>query len=366
MRKGFTTGSCAAAAAKAACSMLFFGQKKTHIKIETPAGITFDAEIVDIEIKEDSASCAVIKDGGDDPDVTTGSHVCALVTLLDKDLEEGECQVLIEGGRGVGRVTLPGLDQPVGSPAINSVPRAMIEKEVMEVLKIYDFHGSVSVVISIPEGEELAGHTFNPRLGIVGGISVLGTTGIVEPMSSKALIDTIGVELRQRKAMGLNCAYVSPGNYGQAFMKEEFGFDLDKSVKCSNFIGETVDLAGELGFETLVITGHIGKLIKVAGGIMNTHSHEADCRMEIMASAAIRAGSQVGLARQILECLNTEEAIKILDGAGLLASTMQILLEKILFYLNFRSQGKIKNIEVLVFSTEYGLLAMSENIKEYL
>ena len=356
--KGFTTGSCAAAAAKAAAYMLLSGKEKLSIEIETPAGIMFNAKLVDVARQETQVSCAVIKDGGDDPDVTTGSHVVATVSIA-KTEDKGECSISIDGGVGVGRVTLPGLDQPVGNAAINHVPREMIEKEVLEVCRLIDFCGKLNIEISVPEGKELASHTFNPRLGIVDGISILGTTGIVEPMSNKALIDTIRVELSQKKAMGFDIAFVTPGNYGLKFMKDTFDYDLDKSVKCSNFIGETVDMVCNLGFSGMAITGHIGKLIKVAGGIMNTHSHEADARMEILASCAIRAGADADLARKILDCLNTEEALHIIEDAGLLKATMDIVLEKILFYLDFRAQGRIK-IECMLYSNEFGLLAVSE------
>ena len=368
MKKGFTTGSCAAAAAKAATYMLLTGTKKEKISIETPAKIMFDADIVDITLNENQVSCSVVKDGGDDPDVTTGSHVVAAVSIEDKGTEcstDSSLSIIIDGGVGVGRVTLPGLDQPVGNAAINHVPREMIIKEVSEVCQLLDFNGCLKIIISVPEGEELANKTFNPRLGIVGGISILGTTGIVEPMSSKALIDTIKVELNQKKALGMKDAIVTPGNYGLKFMADNYGYDLDKSVKCSNFIGETVDMVCDLGFETMLITGHIGKLVKVAGGIMNTHSHEADSRMEILASCAIRAGADAAVAIKILDCLNTEEALHIIENAGLFKETMDIVLEKILFYLNFRAQGRIE-IDCILYSNEFGLLAESERAKAIL
>ena len=356
MKKGFTTGSCSAAAAKAAAYMLLTGNKKQQITIETPAGIMFTADIVDIEFDETKASCAVVKDGGDDPDVTTGSHIVATVSLVADDNEnKTRASVVIEGGKGVGVVTLPGLDQPVGVAAINHIPREMIEKEVLKVCDLFDFCGILRVVISVPNGEELAKKTFNPRLGIVDGISILGTTGIVEPMSTKAIIDTIRVELNQKRALGQESILITPGNYGKKFLKEQFGYDLDDAVKCSNFIGETVDMACEMGFKEIILAGHIGKLIKIAGGIMNTHSHEADCRMEILSSCALKAGADKELAIRILGCLNTQEAIEAIDDAGLLDNTMDIVLERILFYLNFRASDRIK-INCIVYSNESGLL----------
>ena len=222
MRYGFTTGSCAAAAAAAACYMLLTGRKKEEMTILTPKGISYTAKLVDISINESSAACAIVKDGGDDPDITTGAHIVAEVAFLQKESLQKESrqkdktdavqQIIIRGGKGVGRVTKPGLDQPVGEAAINHVPREMIEKEVRRICALCDYNGKLQVTISVPEGEEIAQKTFNPRLGITGGISILGTSGIVEPMSSQALLDTIQVELRQKKAMGQQMIAVTPGN----------------------------------------------------------------------------------------------------------------------------------------------------------
>jgi len=355
VRYGFTTGSCAAAAAKAAAYMLLTGREKTEITIETPKGITYTAKLLDMERKEEMISCAVQKDGGDDPDVTTGTLVYAKVCYAEHTAQRIE----IEGGIGVGRVTKPGLDQPVGSAAINHVPREMIAKEVLQVCQIMDYKGSLNVEIFVPEGEKLAERTFNPRLGIVGGISILGTSGIVEPMSSQAILDTIRVELRQRRAQGFDYVAVSPGNYGLDFMKREYGYDLDQSVKCSNFIGETIDMAVELGFQSMLLTGHIGKLIKVAGGIMNTHSREADCRMELLAAFAVKEGILMEKVCRILDCVTTGEAVRILKEEGKLQPVMERVMERICYYLNKRSAGKMR-IDCILYANEFGELARSK------
>ena len=225
MRYGFTTGSCAAAAAKAAAYMLLTGKLKREITIETPKGIPYTAKLVDISRKEREVSCAVEKDGGDDPDITTGALIYARVSFAENNVGTDtfagkETLIKIDGGTGVGRVTKPGLDQPVGNAAINHVPREMIEKEVMQVCQLVDYKGGLRVEISVPDGEKLAQQTFNPRLGIVGGISILGTTGIVEPMSNQAILDTIRVELNQRRAQWFDYVAVSLGNYGLDFMKK--------------------------------------------------------------------------------------------------------------------------------------------------
>jgi cobalt-precorrin-5B (C1)-methyltransferase len=383
MRYGFTTGSCAAAASKAAAYMLLTGKLKQNITIQTPKGILFQTEILEITRSETEVTCAVRKDGGDDPDITSGTLIFSTVRFADREkkipgqnnrqfsgihvkaMQEKRAVICIDGGKGVGRVTKPGLDQPVGNAAINHVPREMIEKEVREVCALTDETADLLVEISVPEGETLAAQTFNPRLGITGGISILGTSGIVEPMSSRALLETIRVELNQKRAMGYSIVAVSPGNYGLDYMKRTYGYDLDKSVKCSNFIGDTIDMAVENGFEAMLLTGHIGKLIKVAGGIMNTHSQEGDCRMELITSSALSAGADADTARQILSCVTTEEAVNVLKKAGLCEKTMELIMQKIMFYLNKRAAGKIA-VACILYSNEHGGLGESAGAAELL
>lgn len=383
MRYGFTTGSCAAASSKAAAYMLLTGKLKQNITIQTPKGILFQTEILETTRSETEVTCAVRKDGGDDPDITSGTLIFSTVRFADGEkkipgqnnrqlsgihveaMQEKRAVICIDGGEGVGRVTKPGLDQQVGNAAINHVPREMIEKEVQEVCALADFSGELHITISVPDGEHLAEQTFNPRLGIVGGISILGTSGIVEPMSSQALLDTIKVELNQKKAEGYGIAAVSPGNYGLDYMKKTYGYDLDRSVKCSNFIGDTIDMAITTGFEKMLLTGHIGKLVKVAGGIMNTHSREGDCRMEVLAAASVRNQVPYPVLEEILQCVTTEEAVRKLDACGKKDAVMQELLSKIMFYLNKRAAGKMQ-IEVILYSNEFGELAKSAGAEKFL
>lgn len=365
LRKGFTTGSCGAAAAKAALYMLLTGSVKDEIEIITPGGAVFRTEVKDIFREGNRVRCAVVKDGGDDPDVTTGLHVTAEVRAEER--ADGDLEIQIEGGPGVGRVTLPGLDQPVGNAAINRVPRQMIEKELSEVAELLDFRGRIRAILSVPGGEVAAERTFNPRLGIEGGISILGTTGIVEPMSTRAILDTIRVELNQRKALGDRIAAVSPGNYGLNFMKETYGYDLNRSVKCSNYVGDTVDMVREMDFRGMLLTGHIGKLIKVSGGIMNTHSKEGDARMELLAAGVIRAGGSMDTLRGILNCRVTEEALGIIQGESpaLLRKSMESVMDRILYYLRKRA-GEELPVECILYSNEFGLLAASPGAMDML
>lgn len=356
MKYGFTTGSCAAAASGAAAYMLLTGKTKTDITVETPSGRIFKAAILDIKRSENSVSCAVRKTAGDDPDITDGALIYSEVSIRESGFS-------IDGGKGVGRVTRPGLDQPVGAAAINRVPREMIEKKVREVCSFAGYSGGLKIIISVPEGERLAEKTFNPKLGIAGGISILGTSGIVEPMSERAFIETIRLELRQKRAEGERRAVISPGNYGREFMKKSYGFDLDRSVKCGNFIGLTVDMAKEEGFAELLLVGHIGKLIKVAGGIMNTHSREADCRMEILASLGLLCGADGGTARSILRCALTDEAVEILDEAGIKQAVMDMAVERICGNLERRTE-KMK-IECMIFSNKFGELGKSREAEKW-
>ena len=356
MKYGFTTGSCAAAASGAAAYMLLTGKTKTDITVETPSGRIFKAAILDIKRSENSVSCAVRKTAGDDPDITDGALIYSEVSIRESGFS-------IDGGKGVGRVTRPGLDQPVGAAAINHVPREMIEKKVREVCSFTGYSGGLKIIISVPEGERLAEKTFNPKLGIAGGISILGTSGIVEPMSERAFIETIRLELKQKRAEGERRAVISPGNYGREFMKKSYGFDLDRSVKCGNFIGLTVDMAKEEGFAELLLVGHIGKLIKVAGGIMNTHSREADCRMEILASLGLLCGADGGTARSILRCALTDEAVEILDEAGIKQAVMNMAVERICGNLERRTE-KMK-IECMMFSNKFGELGKSREAEKW-
>ena len=353
LRCGYTTGSCATAAAKAAATMLLTGERVDSVRIDTPKGIVLNLEPLEVEQKENYVSCAIRKDSGDDPDDTNGILVFARV---DKVAEPG---VHIEGGLGVGRVTKPGLACAVGGPAINPTPRRMITAEVTSVIEDNAYDGGLSVTISIPEGVEIAKKTFNPRLGIVGGLSVLGTSGIVEPMSEKALIETMYVEMRAQKARGNKNLLVFFGNYGEDFTRDVMQLDLEGAVTCSNFVGELLDYAVFLGFETLLLIGHSGKLVKLAQGVMNTHSKYADCRTELFALEAMFHGASIEVGQEIYGCLTTDEVTKILKRENLFESVIEKVTDKIDFYMQHRVHGKIKTA-AFMFSNVYGILGKTK------
>ena len=343
LRFGFTTGTCAAAAAKAAAILLLSGTAPKTVPIRTPKGIDLNLPVLE-PVKTDAfASCAIQKDSGDDPDVTNGVLVYARVAYAK------EPGISIDGGEGVGRVTKPGLKQAIGEAAINPVPREMIRQAVETVSDEYENTDGLSVVISIPEGVALAEKTFNPRLGIVGGISILGTSGVVEPMSEDALKDSIALEIRQRKALGDTRLVLTPGNYGADFLKAVYGIADERVVKCSNFIGDALKNAEDTGFSEVLLAGHIGKLVKLSGGIFNTHSKYGDHRAELIAAAARAAGADEATAQEMFDCVTTDEMLRILEEKSLLCPTMDALKTRIDAALAGRFPKLL--IGVIVFTT---------------
>lgn len=374
LRTGYTTGSCAAGAAKAAALLLFTGNAPDTVRIHTPAGrdLFLSVEEPAHDPAGGSASAAVRKDGGDDVDATDGLLVFADVRKTappqagtGPDGEDTESRIVIRGGEGVGVVTKPGLDQPPGEAAINSVPRAMTRAEVGAVMSAYRYSGGLEVTIRVPDGRKAAARTFNPRLGIEGGISILGTSGIVEPMSTKALLDSIRVELNQRRALGERTLLLAPGNYGIGFLKNFYGIPETRAVKCSNFIGDSLDMAAELGFSGVLLVGHIGKLVKIGSGIMNTHSHVADGRLETFAACGVEAGVPIPALQRMLSSNTTEDAIESMRGDGIWDPVLRRLLLRIERKLS-ESVGNRCETGCVLFSTREGYLGETEKAQELL
>ena len=339
LAKGYTTGTCAQAATRAAMQMLFTGEKVEQVSVELPQGEKLQLDITDIQRKytdrelPDMVSCAVKKNSGDDPDITNGVLVYSQVRLSETG------QIHIDGGIGVGRVTRPGLNQPVGEAAINRVPRQMIRKEVEEACEEVGYTG-----------------------GIEGGLSILGTTGIVNPMSEQALIDTIEVEMKVCLAEKYRYLIIAPGNYGLDFLKEQYSIEENDVVKCSNYIGQTIDMAVEQDCKGVLLVGHIGKLIKVSGGIMNTHSRWADCRMDLFATAALRAGIAGGKAVEFLDCVTTDDALEKCSEEER-TRIMEKIMMRMEEYLNYRGKGEIQ-VGAVTFSNVYGILGKTEKAEE--
>ena len=353
LRCGFTTGTCAAAASAGAARMLLSGKVIENITVITPSGNSVTVGLTDIKKENDYVSCAVQKDSGDDPDVTDKILVYSTVSYEKSG-------ITVDGGEGVGRVTKKGLKQQIGEAAINPVPRKMIEEQLKTAASDYSYDGGLKAVISVPMGIQIAKKTFNPRLGIEGGISILGTTGIVEPMSEQALIDTISVELDVRKAQNEEFIIVTPGNYGQDFLRDNLGIAVDKCVKCSNFIGDTIDMCIEKGFKSMLLVGHIGKLSKLGCTIYNTHSRYADGRMEAFALCAALCGAEREVLENILGFITTDAALEILKKEGIFDETIKMLEKRIDRSLKLRAKGSIE-IGMITFSEEYGILCKTEN-----
>ena len=371
LQMGYTTGSCAAAAAKAAAEMLLSGSEIRQVRLMTPKGIELYLEVEEIQRTSSEVTCAIRKYSGDDPDVTNGLLVYARVQKTEEAMNRpgkyafSQGKILLDAGPGIGRVTKPGLEQKIGQAAINKVPRRMICEAVEEVCAKYQYSGGLQVVLSAPEGVEIAKKTFNPRLGIEGGLSVLGTTGIVEPMSEKALTDTIYLEMKMLKKNGIDWCYVVPGNYGMDFLREKLQVDTELSVKCSNYVGDTIEDAKLLEMKGILLIGHIGKFIKLAAGVMNTHSRQADCRMEVLGVHAAMAGASAELICRIMKCINTTEAMDLLREAHLVEPVMKSVMQRIEFFLKNRA-GETLEVGVILFSTEDGILGKSENAEDLL
>lgn len=359
LRCGYTTGTCAALASAGAARLLLTGEAPESVSLITPKGWRVETPLLDCSLTEGAARCAVRKDAGDDPDVTDGCLVYARVQKTERGIS-------VDGGIGVGRVTKPGLDQPVGAAAINSVPRAMIAGAVEEVCADAGYGGGLDIVISVPEGAALADRTFNPMLGIEGGISILGTSGIVEPMSERALIDTVTLSIRQAAAEGAARLILTPGSYGADYLEKNrldaLGIPI---VKCSNFIGEALDAAAAEGFRELLLAGHIGKLVKLAGGVMNTHSRTADCRAELFTAHAAVCGGDIKLCRGLMESVTADACLALLDTAGLREAVTESLLSSVQFYLDRRAAGALR-VGAIVFSNEYGTLGATQTALELL
>ncbi len=341
LRCGYTTGSCATAAAKAATLMLDTGKKLRYVEIDTPAGIRLKLEVHDIEIGHSYVSCAIIKDGGDDPDSTDGMKIHAKVSKRTDNI------INIEGGQGIGRIVRKGLFGQVGDAAINPVPRQMIKKELGELGTGYD------VMIYAPEGEVRGKKTFNSNIGIEGGISIIGTKGIVYPMSDDALIKTIYMEIDAlAEEYGKDELVLVPGGYGEKIAKD-LGYSTPP-IKMSNYIGDALLYAYNKGFKSINLLGHIGKFAKLSIGVFNTHSKVCDGRMEAFVYYLSLRGAEIELINKINFCLTAEEGINICleEGHGQIIRDMEKgAQERIKRYL----KDDELDIKVIIYSMERGV-----------
>ncbi len=369
LRRGLTTGTCAAAAASAAAWDLLTGGERKEVTLRLPDGQNVSLPVRKLPCAF-GTEYAVTKDSGDDPDVTNGTEIRARAEFRQDNPENGFREeeypgVQLLGGEGVGTVTKKGLEQKVGMPAINRIPRRMILSAVWEALQNSDREEEICITVSVPDGEALARRTFNPMLGVEGGISILGTTGIIEPMSEKAIVDTIALQIRQKKEEGQPLLVLVPGNYGRRYATRELGLPVSAVVLCSNYVGESLDLAVASGFERILLVGNLGKLIKVAAGIMNTHSRISDARWEIMAAHAGLHGADAPMLRQIRECATTDAMLELLTEWELRDKVMEGLLRSIGQHMEKRTGDDVL-CGAVVFSEQYGCLGQTPEAGEIL
>ena len=363
LRKGFTTGTCATGAALAAFEMLAFQKEVAGVEVALPIGKRVYLPVEEASYTKESGVCFVRKDGGDDIDVTHGLLIGARVFWQEAK------EITILGGEGVGLVTKKGLAQPVGTHAINPMPRQMIRDHIQNRLNALSVEKGVLVEVIVPRGEEVSHKTFNPRLGIVGGISILGTTGIVTPMSVEAWQQAISYELQIRRASGYKNILLTPGNYGETFGKDVLKLEPEDMINMSNFVGYCLDESERVGFDKVILIGHLGKLVKVAGGIFNTHSRVADGRIEIILAYAALMGATKEVLFALKEAGTTEEACEILEKHNL-QGIYQVLADKIkeraMTYLKYRPRQI--QVEAVIFTNQQGLLGSTcflEDIYRY-
>lgn len=353
LRCGYTTGSCATAATKAATIMLFNDVILENVEITTPKGIKIIIPINSVEKGKDYCIVSVIKDGGDDPDITNGIEIYAKV-------EKQESGFTLTGGEGIGIVTKDGLFIEKGLHAINPTPRKTIEEAVKDNLpqrngENWEFTkgNGIKVTISTPQGREIAKKTFNPRLGIVGGISILGTSGIVKPMSEEALKESIRIEINQ-KGKDKEKLVLTFGNIGEKCAKDQ-GFKEDEIVIISNFVGFALECCAEINIKEVILIGHIGKLSKIAYGCFNTHSRVNDVRLEVIALELALLGYDREVVKSVLEQKTSEGAVKFLgDGYEELYKNIG---NKIVERMKIYTYGEMKCDAIMYYGfSEYNIL----------
>lgn len=342
LRYGYTTGSCAAGAAKAAAIMLHTGKIPEYVRVDTPAGIRLHLKVEKPHVNSDFASCCIVKNAGDDPDVTNGMEIFAEVK------KRNDTQIVIDGGEGIGRITRKGFWGNVGEAAINPVPRKMIREELQQVSG-----DGWDVLISAPQGKEIAKKTFNANIGIKDGISIIGTTGIVEPMSDEAIKRTIYLAIDRIYADGADEILLFLGNYGER-MATDLNLHIPK-VKISNFIGEAVIYCYHKGFRKITLIGHIGKLCKLSVGVFNTHNRICDVRIEAFVYYLALAGAPKHLIQQVNQCKTSEEALKLIIDNGyehMISAMREGCIERLKRYV----KDDDVQIKVIFYSMEDGIL----------
>lgn len=354
LKYGLTTGATAAAAAKAA-AIAITHEPVDRVVIPTPIGLRFEMPVkASKKIDVNSAQAVAVKDAGQDIDATDKMEIVATVRLTD------DGKITIRSGVGVGVVTKSGLQVPIGEGAINPVPRAMITEAVKEVLPAGK---GAEIIISAPEGANIAKKTMNDKLGVKGGISILGTTGVVKPLSLEACRRSLVPQIDVAIAKGYKRILYVPGNIGERIAKEKFGVPEDAIVQTGDFVGYMLDKAVEKGVKEIIVLGHSGKLVKVAARLFNTHHKVGDARNEVVASYAGAAGVDQKTIKALLEANTTDEATEILRQVNLVEPTYDLIAERVHKQVSDRVENKIK-ISVIIVAMDGKVLGMGTNAKE--
>lgn len=371
-RYGFTTGTTATAAAIGAAYM-YLDDKKDIVDVELPAGITLSIPIEYHTVQNNLFICGVKKNAGDDPDVTDGIIISTKLEFIKK---ENGLEFNFFAGEGVGIFTKDGLALPKGEAAINPVPRQMMIDNLSRILKEAGFSGIVNITVMVENGVEIAKKTFNERLGIIGGISILGTSGLVLPMSKTALLETIEADIKFRlKNSKERLVYLAPGNIGAKFLENNFNINSTTVAIISNFIGESIDYAISNDAREIVLCGDLGKLIKLSGGIMNTHSNDSDSRLELLVAAVtklcIKENKElpIQIISNIFEQKTTTGAVNIIKENNF-KNCFDILADQMLYYAYNRAfkaeifyhKNRYANIEEFKNNLKIRIIVFSDNI----
>ena len=300
LRSGYTTGACAAAGVKAALILLTTGEVVDSVELVALDGTPLIIPIKDVKKISNGIRAEVVKFSGDDPDITNGVSVFTTLRRISGD------EIIFRAGLGVGTITKAGMQLPIGEPAINPKPRKLIRNVAAE------FNiGGLEVEISIPAGVELAKKTLNPVLGVEGGLSIIGTTGVLRPMSEEAFKNSLIPQIDVAKAAGFNELIFVPGKIGETIAKQ-LGLPEGAIIQTSNFIGFMLEAAAQRQIKKIILCGHLGKLAKVAAGVFHTHNRIADCRLETLAAYAAAEGLPANEVQRILDANTTEDAAQII------------------------------------------------------
>lgn len=322
LRKGYTTGTCAAAGTKAAAQALFASMllkrafRPKAVSVTLPRGGTLDIPVKSIEVRGNSARAVIIKDAGDDPDVTDGAEFVVDVEVIG--LKAQRLGMTVKGGKGVGVVTKPGLKVRAGKPAINPVPMSMIRRSLREAAKEAGITPKAVVTVSVPEGQELAKRTMNPRLGIIGGISILGTTGIVEPMSLAAYTHSIKIAVDVALAAGLKEVVYSTGRSSEKVVEDELKFPPEAFVLTGDHMGYALkDASKRKGLKRVTVAGQFGKFTKLAAGRFETHCEDASVEFGFLSKLCKKAGAPPEFLEKVSKANTAREVFFMLKEKGL-------------------------------------------------